>query len=282
MINLLYFLLLFGTLFPKEFNPEPLEFPLLKNNKSANRRIPNFIVKSPNDSNFTKKDLLGYHVANINSNYTIHYYVTNPDSSVKILPKSEEFNNFASLKSKIPNAVFMMNAGMFHSNFEPVGLLISQGKLINEIQSGYEPQNGNFYMYPNGVFAINKNKKARIVQTEDYKFNHYKIDSVLFATQSGPMLVINNNIHPKFGKNSVNVNIRNGVGLNDKGQIIFAITEKPINFYDFALFFRDYLKCSNALYLDGAISDMYYIEGKSNFNTIKSNTKFGPIIVITK
>jgi uncharacterized protein YigE (DUF2233 family) len=281
MINPIYFLFVFATLFPKEFNPEPMEFPNLRNHKSI-RKAPNFILKSPDDSNFSKKETLGYHVANINSNYSIHYYLTNSDSTVKILPKSDEYNNFSSLKNKIPNAVFMMNAGMFHPNYEPVGLLISQGKLIKEIESGFVQQNGNFYMYPNGIFAINKDGKAVIAQTEDYKRKHYNLDSISFATQSGPMLVINNNIHPKFGKNSMNVNIRNGVGINYNGQIIFAISEKPINFYDFALFFRDYLKCPNALYLDGAISDMYYIEGKSNFNTIKSSTKFGPIIVISK
>lgn len=282
MINPVFFLLLFASLFPKEFNPEPMEYAISWKGRASNRKSPNFILKSPIDTNFTNKNLPGYHVANINSNYIFHYYLTNPDSSVKIIPKSDEYNNFASLKTKIPNAVFMMNAGMFHPNYEPVGLLISQGKLIKGIESGFEQQNGNFYMYPNGIFVINKVGKAHVVETEYFKRTHFKLDSIAFATQSGPMLVINDNIHPKFGKNSENLNIRNGVGINDKGQIIFAITEKPINFYDFALFFRDYLKCSNALYLDGAISDMYYIEGKSNFNSIKSNSKFGPIIVITK
>ena len=282
MINPLYFLLFFASLFPKEFSPEPLEFPAQISKVQKRKVVPNFILKTPDDTNFGMKDLLGYHVANINPSYAIHYYISNPDSSVKILPKSNEYNNFASLKSKIPNAVFMMNAGMFHPNYEPVGLLISNGKLIKEMESGFEQQNGNFYLYPNGIFAIHKNGKALVAQTEDYKRLHYKLDSTLFATQSGPMLVINNNIHPKFGKYSMNMNIRNGVGVNTKGQIVFAITEKPINFYDFALFFRDYLKCPNALYLDGAISEMYYIEGKSHFNTMKSDTKFGPIIVITK
>ncbi len=282
MINPLYFLLLFASLFPKEFSPEPMEFPTKGDHKVQYSKTPNFILKSKDDTNFTSKETLGYHVANISSNYSIHYYVTNPDSTIKILPRSNEYNDFFTLKNKIPNAVFMMNAGMFHPNYEPVGLLISQGKLINEIESGYLQQNGNFYLYPNGVFAINKNGTAQVAQTEEYERKHNKLDNTLFATQSGPMLVINNNIHPKFGKNSTNVNIRNGVGINEKGQIIFAITEKPINFYDFALFFRDYLKCSNALYLDGAISDMYYIEGKSHFKSIKSTTKFGPIIVITK
>lgn len=38
---------------------------------------------------------------------------------------------------------------------------------------------------------------------------------------------------------------------------VFAISADPINFYDFALLFRDRLKRGDALYLDGNVSSLY-------------------------
>ena len=77
------------------------------------------------------------------------------------------------------------------------------------------------------------------------------------ATQSGPMLVIDGKLHPRFLKHSTSRYVRNGVGTSADGtQAIFAISNNTINFYDFALFFRDHLKLRNALYLDGNISRM--------------------------
>lgn len=38
---------------------------------------------------------------------------------------------------------------------------------------------------------------------------------------------------------------------------MFVITEKQVNFYEFATYFRDQLHCQDALYLDGVISSLY-------------------------
>jgi uncharacterized protein YigE (DUF2233 family) len=70
------------------------------------------------------------------------------------------------------------------------------------------------------------------------------------------MLVIDGKIHPEFKRGSSNVNIRNGVGVLANGQVIFVMSKKPINLYDFASFFLK-AGCINALYLDGFVSRTY-------------------------
>ena len=60
--------------------------------------------------------------------------------------------------------------------------------------------------------------------------------------------------------------MRSGIGVSDDS-VIFAISEQPVNFYEFATFFRDVLNCSSALYLDGVISRMYLPDlGKTDTN----------------
>ena len=78
-----------------------------------------------------------------------------------------------------------------------------------------------------------------------------------FATQSGPMLVIDGKIHPRFSEGGTSYKRRNGVGVPDGHTAIFAISENAVNFHDFAKLFRDGLKCSNALFFDGTVSSLY-------------------------
>jgi uncharacterized protein YigE (DUF2233 family) len=73
------------------------------------------------------------------------------------------------------------------------------------------------------------------------------------------MLLINGVINPNFTKGSINTNIRNGVGVLPNHRVVFAISKQAVNFYDFAEYFKN-MGCTNALYLDGAISAMYLPE----------------------
>ncbi|MDA3809003.1 MAG: phosphodiester glycosidase family protein, partial [Spirochaetaceae bacterium] len=80
------------------------------------------------------------------------------------------------------------------------------------------------------------------------------------ATQSGPLLIQNGKIHQSFQKDSDNKFIRNGVALIEwetTELIVFVISDRPVNFYDFSKFLKDFFHCSSALYLDGHISAMY-------------------------
>jgi len=148
-------------------------------------------------------------------------------------------------------AVFLMNAGMYHKDFSPVGLFVSDGNqpYPANINSGA----GNFFLKPNGVFYI-ANDKAGVMETEAFLRSGIKPQ---LATQSGPMLILHNKIHPKFIPNSKFREYRNGVGVNARGEVFFAISEQKVNFDDFAHMFRDALHCPNALFLDGSISSIY-------------------------
>lgn len=144
-----------------------------------------------------------------------------------------------------------MNAGIFDTTQTPLGLHVERGRVLHPLKtrrSGY----GNFYLQPNGVFYLDKSG-ANILETLEYQ----RLSPTAFeATQSGPMLVQNNQIHSAFQKNSLNRLPRNAIGVQSKNTVHLVISDDWINFYDFASFMRDVLKCPNALYLDGSISAM--------------------------
>lgn len=175
------------------------------------------------------------------------------------------------LENKDKELIFAMNGGMFDSLYYPQGLLIQDGvtKKGLDTTSGY----GNFYLMPNGVFYMTNDGSAEICSSEKFVDN----GQIRFATQSGPMLLIDGNIHPAFNETSSNVHIRNGVGILPDNKIVFAISKEKVNFYDFATYFKS-LGCQNALYLDGYVSRMYFPEENRN----QLDGKLGVIIGITE
>jgi len=211
----------------------------------------------------------------INSDFII--YRTNSKDRVELFWKDDEnepLKNLKSLKdfvtSKNQNLKFAMNGGMYIRNNIPKGLYIENYKTLNPIDtlSG----DGNFYLKPNGVYCITKSGNYEILPTQ-----YFKPDlEIKFATQSGPMLVINGKINAFFQKNSKNLNIRNGVGILKNGEAVFVMSKKEINFYDFAELFKN-IGCENALYLDGLVSKSYY----PLQNWIQENGNFGVMIGVT-
>lgn len=167
---------------------------------------------------------------------------------------------------------FAMNAGMYHPNFAPVGLYIEQGKQQIELNQ-QKNKFGNFFMQPNGVVAWN-NKQAVIKTTEQYLKSNFK---ARYATQSGPMLLINGEINPIFVKNSDSLKVRNGVGIKNN-QLYFVISRGKINFYNFADIFKSQLKTDQALYLDGSISSAFIPQVKRNDQTYD----LGPMFIYSE
>lgn len=195
----------------------------------------------------------------------------------------ELYGTFQNLKQKLDedeqsSVVFAMNAGMYDPQWNPVGLYVEEGvvKKTANTKDGY----GNFHLKPNGIFSIyedeNGLRRAGVMQTTAYL--DANIDSI-WATQSGPMLVIEGALHPKFKADSTSRKRRNGVGVSADGHTIwFAITDGPVNFHSFASFFRDRLKTPNALFLDGSISKLY----APGLGREDIGLPMGPIIVVTK
>lgn len=145
-----------------------------------------------------------------------------------------------------------MNAGMFHDDRAPVGLYIEDG--IEEMRVITSAGPGNFGLLPNGVLCLMPGR-AQIIESRAYAAAPPPCRD---ATQSGPMLVIDGALHPRFLPDSDSRNLRNGVGVDATGRIVhLAISDAPVNFHHFARFFRDYLGLSQALYFDGRVSRLY-------------------------
>ena len=100
-----------------------------------------------------------------------------------------------------------------------------------------------------------------------------------FATQSGPMLVIDGALHPRFNADGPSRKRRNGVGVTaDGATLYFAISDVPVNFHSFASLFRDKLNTPNALFLDGYVSKLYAPEIGRN----ETGLDMGPIVGVVR
>lgn len=169
------------------------------------------------------------------------------------------------------NLVFAMNAGMYHDDRRPVGLYVEEGETEMSLVRSAGP--GNFGMLPNGVFWI-ENSRAGVSETLAYAAS-FEERSPRFATQSGPMLVIDGELHPSLNPDGTSLRRRNGVGVSADGRdVYFVISEVPVNFHSFARVFRDGLETPNALYLDGAISKIYVPSMERN----ETGLDMGPIV----
>ncbi|WP_213066315.1 phosphodiester glycosidase family protein [Acinetobacter sp. AM] len=177
------------------------------------------------------------------------------------------FTNIPMQLAPCEGMLFAMNAGMFHYTFHPVGLYIENKKKpfpLNQ-HRGW----GNFYLKPNGVLAWNS-KQAIILSSSQYTKKKFNAD---YATQSGPMLVLNRQINPIFLPQGTSLKQRNAVGLKNQ-RLYFVITQQPVNFYTLASFMQNELKLEQALYLDGSISAIYL--AKKDINT--QSSPFGPML----
>jgi uncharacterized protein YigE (DUF2233 family) len=151
---------------------------------------------------------------------------------------------------------FAMNGGMYDDTLSPIGLYVENGEqhhAANTATSTEVPA-PNFYKKPNGVFFVDGDQ-AGVMTTEDFLADPPEAD---YATQSGPMLVIDGKLHPAFIEGSDSLNPRNGVCAPRPDQVRLAITEGSVNFWDFGRFFRDQLGCDNALFLDGGSASGIY------------------------
>jgi len=179
----------------------------------------------------------------------------------------KSFNNIQKNLKRCEHLSFAMNAGMFHPGFSPVGLYVEQAKVIQPLNEnkGW----GNFFLQPNGVLGWNK-KQAFILTTQQYSRRDLHVE---YATQSGPMLVIDGKINSLFLPDSQSNKIRNGVGIRNN-KLYFVISKHSVSFYRFAQFFQRNLKVEQALYLDGSISSLYIQKNKRNDQLFE----MGPIV----
>jgi uncharacterized protein YigE (DUF2233 family) len=185
------------------------------------------------------------------------------------------FKSFDRLKSWLlirnERLRFAMNAGMFHPDLSPVGLLVQDGQQVSPLN--LSDGTGNFFLKPNGVFFVSESG-PRIVESSEYPA---LAKGVRLATQSGPILVRNGVLHPAINVASTSRLLRNGVGISGD-TIMFVISEQPVNFYEIAIYFRDELHCPDALYLDGVVSSLY----STDLQRSDSRADLGPIVGVVQ
>ncbi|WP_394727750.1 phosphodiester glycosidase family protein [Altererythrobacter sp. GH1-8] len=185
------------------------------------------------------------------------------------------FGSLDSFSQSVDQAsvAFAMNGGEFERGGRPIGYYVEAGERIVELDR--EDGSGNFYLKPNGVFYGSGG--AWEIRTADrfYSTIGARPD---FGMQSGPMLVIDGELHPGIQKNGPSRALRNGVGISADGKAHFVISDTPISFGQLARFFRDELKTPNALYLDSNLSSLWD-PGTARLDV---NGALGPLIIVER
>ncbi|MGY8857058.1 MAG: phosphodiester glycosidase family protein [Pseudomonadales bacterium] len=173
---------------------------------------------------------------------------------------NEPLLTFDALLATLPNNEtlnFAMNAGMYNENYAPIGYTVIEGRELKSLN--VREGGGNFHLLPNGVMWWDQAGNVQITESNalNEQLNNGDVQP-WYATQSGPMLVINDEIHPQFNPDSSSIKLRNGAGVCRDGSIQLVNSDEPVTFYQFAELFKDELGCSNALFLDGGIASALY------------------------
>ena len=172
----------------------------------------------------------------------------------------------AALGDRAKDVAFAMNAGMFDDQGRPIGLMIENGRQVHAVNR--REGGGNFHLMPNGVFLVRKDGTAEVVESSRYKPS----PGIAYATQSGPMLLIDGKLHPKFEADGQSRYTRNGVGIGDD----FVISESAVSFGKLARFLRDKHQIRDALFFDGSVSSLW---DPAN-NRMDSFAELGPMVVV--
>lgn len=188
---------------------------------------------------------------------TLQSYAVNPQQErIAMYWKNDAGSAWGSLRSLLADinrdgrVRMAMNGGIYDKAYAPLGLYIEKGKqrvALNRASGG-----GNFFIRPGGVFFV-KGQQAGIVSIDKYRPS----PAIDYAVQSGPMLIENGRINWRLKPSAGSRKLRNGVGLTRQGQVIFMLSERETNFYDFACYAQSKLNVRQMLYLDGTISKMY-------------------------
>ena len=188
------------------------------------------------------------------ASYTLCEVMAGEDLRLFLNRSTGPYGTFAAINADLEGwgktLAFAMNAGMFHADLSPVGLYVENWVEKAGLVTSEGP--GNFGLLPNGVFCVGAG--FSIIESRTYK---QAPRTCRYATQSGPMLVIDGALHPRFIPDSDSYNYRNGVGVAEDGRALFVISNDEVNFHAFARYYRDELGVKNALFLDGSISRLY-------------------------
>jgi uncharacterized protein YigE (DUF2233 family) len=168
--------------------------------------------------------------------------------------------------------VFAVNGGMFDSDGQPIGYFVQAGERGQALNRNAGP--GNFHMKPNGVFFGDAAGAWRVLDSET--FYREITDRPQFGTQSGPILLVNGELHPDIAADGESLKVRNAVGVDGQGRAHFVLSAEAISFGRLARFYRDELGIADALFLDGQVSQLW----DPASGRMDNGAAIGPIIVV--
>lgn len=174
--------------------------------------------------------------------------------------------------SQRARTVLAMNGGMFDDEGQPIGYYVEDGRRLMQLNRNDGP--GNFHMLPNGIFFGRRDGDWQVLSAD--AFAEQVSERPYFATQSGPMLVVDGRLHPAITNDGPSRYIRNAVGIDPLGRALFVISEEPVSFGKLARFYRDVLGARNALFLDGSVSQLW---DPAN-DRLDGGAALGPLIVV--
>ncbi|HCB1499325.1 uncharacterized protein YigE (DUF2233 family) [Klebsiella oxytoca] len=188
---------------------------------------------------------------------TLQSYTVNPQRErIVMYWQKEDGKAWRSLRSLLADinqngrVQMAMNGGIYDKAYAPLGLYIEKGRQLTPLNRA--SGGGNFFIRPGGVFYL-KGQKAAIVSIDKFKPS----PAIQYAVQSGPMLIENGKLNWRLKPSASSRKLRNGVGITREGKVVFMLSARETNFYDFACYAQSKLNVRQMLYLDGTISKMY-------------------------
>lgn len=173
-------------------------------------------------------------------------------TKVKILTASQFSKKICdvSFLARKNHAFCVINGGFFDSNYNPLGVLVTDGKILQ-----YMPEGGYF-----SVFCI-KHGRPRIIHMKNFTY-----DGATEALQCSPRLIANGiNTRGVYGLNTIDR--RSGIGLDAKGNIIIYATDTTLGGLSFAelrnIFRLPDINLKTVLSLDGGGSTQLYFKLKN-------------------
>jgi uncharacterized protein YigE (DUF2233 family) len=187
---------------------------------------------------------------------TLQSYTVNPQRErIAMYWKNADGEAFGSLRALLADidrdgrVQMAMNGGIYAKTTRRWGCISTRA--CRRLRLTALPAAATFLSVPAGCFICRA--KAKIVSIDKFKPS----STIAYAVQSGPMLIENGTINWRLKPSASSRKLRNGVGITRQGQVIFMLSDRETNFYDFACYAQSTLNVRQMLYLDGTISKMY-------------------------
>ena len=172
--------------------------------------------------------------------------------------------------------VFAMNAGIYEPDLRPTGLAIEAGGVLAPLNT--RQGDGNFHASPNGVFYVAA-QGAAIARTATFAATPPR--GVRLATQSGPVLLEDGAMPAasvRAAPGPAARHFKRNAVCADGGVATLVMVDDEVTLHELAVLLRDRVGCRNALYMDGAISQV--LDARSG--RVDEDVPLGPILGVVE